>query len=407
MGSYTYSPRRWDSAAAAAWSVRQHDRALDILMSALDSGRELDPDAFIQPGYYLFQLNRFAESAAVLNRGASLFPDHPMVLLSLGGSLTRAQKGREAIPVLERFLALGYMDGTAFDALAAAFEQTGDLIKAQLFGTLALNEKDKTTADRRGQPPLREVSGADERPCVIAFSLWGNNPRYLRGALQNLLAAQSVYPGWTCRFYVDSSVDAQFLETLAGEGADIRQCDGTDSRDRLCRRFLVADDASLGRFLVRDCDSVVGEREAAAVAEWIESGLPFHVMRDWYTHTDPMLAGMWGGIAGVFPDLAGQLESFRNEAPAFHNWDQWFLGQRVWPAIRDHALIHDRCFGSYRARPFPTPTPNGREHVGQNEYVSGPARQASTLASFAEKVPALRLAGTTQAIGLRLRSKLD
>jgi hypothetical protein len=407
MGSFTYSPRRWNSVAAAAWAVGNRDHAIDALVAALDSGGELDADAFIQPGYYLFQLNRFAESADVLSRGAALFPDHPMILLSLGGSLTRARNGREAIPVLERFLALGYTDGTAFDALAAAFEQSGDLIKAQLFGTLALNEKDKATADRRGQPPLRDMPDVDERPCVIAFSLWGNDPRYLRGALQNVLAARELFPGWTCRFYVDASIDAQFLEALAGEGADIRHCGDDDLRHRLCRRFLVADDSSVGRFLVRDCDSVVSKREAAAVAEWVGSGLPFHVMRDWYTHTDPMLAGMWGGIAGAFPNLAGEIEAFRDEAPPFDNWDQWFLRERVWPAIRGDALIHDRCFGSYRARPFPTPTPKGREHVGQNEYVSDPARQASTLASFAERIPALGLAGTTRTIGLKLRSKLD
>ena len=69
------------------------------------------------------------------------------------------------------------------------------------------------------------------------------------------------------------------------------------------RRFLVSDDPDVGYFLVRDCDSVVSAREAAAVAKWLGSGLPFHAMRDYYTHTDPLLAGMWGGIAGVFPDI--------------------------------------------------------------------------------------------------------
>ena len=35
---------------------------------------------------------------------------------------------------------------------------------------------------------------------VIAFSLWGDNPKYTLGALQNLSLAKLVYPDWVCRF---------------------------------------------------------------------------------------------------------------------------------------------------------------------------------------------------------------
>ena len=43
------------------------------------------------------------------------------------------------------------------------------------------------------------------------------------------------------------------------------------------------------------------------------------------------------------------------------------------------------------ARPFPTPTPPGREHVGQNEYNSDRDAQAQRLAAYADRIPALRL----------------
>ena len=67
------------------------------------------------------------------------------------------------------------------------------------------------------------------------------------------------------------------------------------------------------------------------------------------------------------------------------------LRDQVWPAIRDHALVHDRCYATHGARPFPTPTPPGREHVGQNEYNSDRNAQAQALAAFAERIPALQL----------------
>ena len=36
-------------------------------------------------------------------------------------------------------------------------------------------------------------------------------------------------------------------------------------------------------------------REEAAVSEWLESGFPFHSMRDHRQHGTEILGGMWGG----------------------------------------------------------------------------------------------------------------
>ena len=393
MAGYVHKPVRWDKEAAALWGAGLKDAALAKSMRTLEGATAPDADAFIQPGFYLFQLDRFDEAVAVLKRGAKLHPKHPMILLSLGSAYNRAHRHQEAIPWLERFLALGFIDASAFDALASSHADTGDLIKAKMFGTMALNEKDRATADRHGTPPLNLKKRPGKKQQVIAFTLFGSKPRYLRGALQNVLAARDLYPGWTCRFYVDDSVDATFLEVIEAEGAElVRDTSGDrDLRHLLTRRFDVADDAKVGRFMVRDCDSVVNPREAAAVAQWIESGLPFHAMRDWWTHTDPMLAGLWGGIAGVFPDMSGRIAGFIGDKPLSTNWDQYFLRDQVWPAIRDQVMVHDRCYAAWRAQPFPTPTPAGREHVGQNEYASDQAGQARALAAFAERVPALRL----------------
>ena len=392
MGGYVYKAVTWNRAAVALWAAGDRDAAARTCLEALDVNSDPDADAFIQPGFYLFQLERFDVATKVLERGLAKFPDHPMILLSLGSSYSRWHKAEPAIPLLERFLSLGYSDASAFDALALACSTTGDAVRARLFGTMSLLEKDRMTRDRRGTPKLKLRRRAGKRRKIIAFTLFGSHPRYLRGALQNVLAARSLYPGWTCRFYVDDSVDATFRSVMAEEGAEMVMDDSGDRdvRHLLCRRFLVSDDPTVGYFLVRDCDSVVFEREVAAVAEWLASGLPFHAMRDWVCHTDPMLAGLWGGIAGVFPDMAGAIDRFRAEVPLNTNWDQFFLRDRVWPAVRDHIMVHDRCFNAYAARPFPTPTPQ-QAHVGQNEYATDKQGQAAALAAYAERIPALAL----------------
>lgn len=394
MGGYVHKPVNWNREAATLWTAGLREAAAKLCLEALDSNPDPDADAFIQPGFYLFQLDRFDVATAVLERGVEKFPDHPMILLSLGSSYSRWRKHRQAIPLLERFLALGIVDASAYDALAMSCSGTGDIIRARLFGTLALNEKDALTKDRHGSPILNLRRKPGNKRKIISFSLFGSHPRYLRGALHNVLAARTLYPGWTCRFIVDDSVDATFCAVMADEGAEIvHDTSGeNDVRHRLTRRFLVADDPTVGYYMVRDCDSVVSAREAAAVADWIASGLPFHAMRDWYTHTDPMLAGMWGGVAEVFPDMAGAIAAFRQSTPLNTNWDQFFLRDQIWPAIRNDVLVHDRYFSAHRAQPFPTATPRGNEHVGQNEFASDEPGQAAALSAFAAHIAALQLA---------------
>jgi tetratricopeptide (TPR) repeat protein len=393
MGGYVHQPARWNRQAAALWQGGLRDAAVQACLEALDADPDPDPDAFIQPGFYLFQLDRFEMATAVLERGLEKFPQQPMILLSLGSSYNRWGKHQLAIPLLNRFMALGHIDASAFDALASSNAALGDFTRARLMGTLALGEKDALTKSRHGTPALDPAGDVDKRRKIIAFTLFGSHPRYLRGALQNVVAARSLYSGWTCRFYADSSVDETFLKVVAEEGAEVVLDDSgnQDVRHRLTRRFLVSDDPEVGHFLVRDCDSVVGPREAAAVAKWLESGLPFHAMRDWYTHTDPLLAGLWGGVAGVYPDMAAAIAAFTESTPLNTNWDQYFLRDQVWPAVRDHIMVHDRYFSAHRAQPFPTPTPPGQEHVGQNEYAHDKAAQAAALAPFAERIPALAL----------------
>ena len=49
---------------------------------------------------------------------------------------------------------------------------------------------------------------------LITFSLWGQNPKYLIGAIRNAELAKKIYPDWTCRFYVAKSVPSQIILQL-------------------------------------------------------------------------------------------------------------------------------------------------------------------------------------------------
>ena len=59
-------------------------------------------------------------------------------------------------------------------------------------------------------------------------------------------------------------------------------------------RFIPVLDPSVSVMVSRDLDSRLTSREQAAVEEWLESGLAFHVMRDNPHHGTEILGGMWG-----------------------------------------------------------------------------------------------------------------
>ena len=59
-------------------------------------------------------------------------------------------------------------------------------------------------------------------------------------------------------------------------------------------RYLPLLDPSVDVMVSRDLDSRLTTREQAAVEEWLNTGLAFHVMRDNPQHGTEILGGMWG-----------------------------------------------------------------------------------------------------------------
>lgn len=82
------------------------------------------------------------------------------------------------------------------------------------------------------------------------------------------------------------------------------RCPLPANRYGLFWRFLVEDDRDVDIYVCRDADSVPTIRERVAVQDWLNSGQPFHVMRDFLTHSELVLAGLWGRIAAIFPAWA-------------------------------------------------------------------------------------------------------
>ena len=131
---------------------------------------------------------------------------------------------------------------------------------------------------------------------IISFSVWGSNPKYAEAAYRNLLLQPKIYPGWTCRFYIDETVPKD-LRTKLEQGAEVVMMPKSDGNYGLFWRFEPLKDTTIERFIVRDSDSRLNIKEAAAVKEWEESGAEFHIMRDNPQHNAYICGGMWGATS--------------------------------------------------------------------------------------------------------------
>lgn len=394
--SATACPEGWNAEAHGRWLEGRRQAAIDAVLAVLNAqGIDQDVSPLLQLGYYIFFCGDPAGAAGFLEQGRARHPRHPQLLLNLAVCLRRSGQPAAAVARLGELLAIEPDNPVAHDLLCSAQHELGRDTEAAAAGTRALELKDRANRAPPAGWQLPRSTPADwaNRPgrrAVIAFSLWGGEPCYLRGALDNALAAPQLYPGWRLRYYVDDSVPAEICAALAGLGAEIVvEAPGQTIRRRLGWRFQVANDPAVGRFLVRDVDSVIDAREKAAVDEWLASDCWFHAMRDWWTHTDLLLAGMWGGVAGVLPALLPLLESYRAPAVETPNIDQWFLRDRVWRLVRGSCLVHDRYFTPAGARPWPEAPPPGNRHVGQDVFATRRLEQEARLGDWLARLPSL------------------
>jgi hypothetical protein len=192
-----------------------------------------------------------------------------------------------------------------------------------------------------------------EKKRIVAFSLWGSNEGYCQGAIENAELAPKIYPGWTCRFYVDPIVPRKVVTRLLDLGAEIVYREESIDNLGLYWRFgPMFDDRMVERFIVRDTDSRLNVREAQAVLEWEESGMLFHIIRDNNEHNIRIMGGTWGAVAGIIPHFKSLMDSWiesiepdsKNPRGIYHGTDQIFLGNIIWPFIEKCHIAHDNYF---------------------------------------------------------------
>ncbi|MFK4440559.1 tetratricopeptide (TPR) repeat protein [Caballeronia udeis] len=242
---------------------------------------------------------KFAEEALRIT------PDNMVILSDYGSCLVRNKAYDQAYkvymgihnaPASKRKLA----SATWLDGLVEVCGWLGKTEEMREYGLRSLRASDAKYGANPSVPipdhatPAFNPSNPAEN--VIAYSLFGSNPRYCEPAVMNAEMTRDVFKGWTCRVYLDATVPDHVQRRLKEAGAEVVFMDSDSGVHPLMWRFLVVDDSSVKRFLLRDADALLSEREYAAVQEWVESPYYFHVIRHYFTHTELILAGLLGRV---------------------------------------------------------------------------------------------------------------
>ncbi|MGB7205573.1 MAG: tetratricopeptide repeat protein, partial [Anderseniella sp.] len=291
--------------ALAHYQAGRFVDAIQAQMQVVNAIGGLKPESAddqIRLAAFLFAHGDLLSAANVFQNAIKFCPDNAEALSNYGVVLSRLGKTEQAHAILTRALASAPDVPNTHDALASVSYRLQRFDDARHHGETSLRLKDEAVTRSGTVHPIPDrlpsFSAADPSRNIIAFSLWGDGEKYMTGATENARLAPDIYPGWTCRFYCDDTVPERVRDQLKAHGAEIVMAVRTNPFDGLFWRFIPMNDGKTRHFLVRDADSIINHREKAAVDAWLASGKAFHVMRDWWTHTELMLAGMWGGVGG-------------------------------------------------------------------------------------------------------------
>jgi len=326
-------------------------------------------------GQRFVQLSAQGDHAAALAVNAqarALMPEHPQILGDAALCHLRLREYEQSYAMYRKACALGPQDVNLWDGLTEVCGHMGRDAEVREYGLRSLQLKDALTQAARPLPVPASVTRPeiDRTRQVMAFSLFGDNPRYGETAKLNAMVAQQLLPQWTCRFYVDDSVPEQVRSGLQSLGAQVRRVSEQDQAQLsgLMWRFLVLEDPDVDRFLIRDADSLISRREVAAIEAWLQSGKCFHLMRDYFSHTELLLAGMWGGCGGIFKNVREQMVQYiaQGQYLGARVVDQHFLRMHIWPTVKQSLLSHDPVFGFLDGQDFP---PHEAQDLGADFHV--------------------------------------
>ncbi|MCR8560188.1 hypothetical protein KXD93_21225 [Mucilaginibacter sp. BJC16-A38] len=198
---------------------------------------------------------------------------------------------------------------------------------------------------------------------IIAFSLYGDDPRYTSRLEEVIQSYHKWYPGWVCRIYAAKDVRPEVVRSLSESGNEVIMMDSMGVNASYTQwRFLAIEDRDAEAVVIRDLDSFATQREKIMVDQWLDSGKGFHIIRDHVNHHTRIMAGMWGIRRNQINIRKETRKLFITDA---YGIDQIFLERMIFPLIKNDVLVHDSYPRYPDESPLVIPLMPGEDYVGE------------------------------------------
>ncbi|CAN2170041.1 hypothetical protein MCEJIRE27_00032 [Candidatus Nanopelagicaceae bacterium] len=177
---------------------------------------------------------------------------------------------------------------------------------------------------------------------LVSISLYGEDPKYNQGSIENAILIKEALPDWRLRVYVDYLTSKTIIRRLEHFDAEVVVRSKDWHSNGMFWRYLPIGETGLSRIIFRDADSRILERDIWAIREWELADSDLHVIRDHPFHNIQILGGLWG-----VRNEALDPELFWLKAQNFDRGfgqDQFFLAKHVYPLLKDSITSHDAFF---------------------------------------------------------------
>lgn len=165
---------------------------------------------------------------------------------------------------------------------------------------------------------------------VFSFCLYGTEPNYYTGLLENIEIIKQYYPDFTIVVHKGTCDPSWVIP----EGVEVNNTNRVGAINALLR-YLSMFTAEVG--FVRDTDSRVTARDRWCIDEFLKSDKSYHSIRDHYWHRSKLMAGTFGWKKSL-PLMIPTHE-------VGYGFDEHFLATEVYDRIKSDLLVHT----SYRA----------------------------------------------------------
>ena len=197
---------------------------------------------------------------------------------------------------------------------------------------------------------------------AFSFCLYGNNPKYTLGMIENVKIINDKFNGWYIYIYYNN-VPEHILEQLQLYNNIVLIKSTYTNHKTMLDRFKPIDNVDVDIMMIRDADSRIHDRDLWAINEFINSDKKLHIIRDHHYHQRPIMGGLFGMKKGFIDfNIENAIKEFEPQHEDAYQVDQNFLEQFIYHiAIKtnDYLLHGNKISENEMFIPFPFPVING------------------------------------------------